>query len=349
MSHLCNLTGYGAATLPSMGRDGRDLAVAITAARYRLPRPTDSPEQSLALDNEQIAPPVGDVYAGAPGASGLRIEGQATFARPATDITVSGAARAPHDEPATRLRVTVSVGPCTQQALIVGDRTWEVGLSLRTLKMSSPQPFVSMPLDWERAFGGSVYDDTGQLVTNEPRNPVGRGLFRSVDAAAGQLVANLEDPRTPIHEVQDRPAPMGFAPVARWWQPRAGYAGTYDDSWQRERAPVWPEDFDDRFFCAAPANLQAMPHLRGGEPVYLEGLHRDGVMRFRLPAPRLIVRFRFNARDIRRLMVLDAVIIEPDSGHLTLIHRASAPAVPSITAHRETVIRHIEDWEDRVG
>jgi hypothetical protein len=142
---------------------------------------------------------------------------------------------------------------------------------------------------------------------------------------------------------------MGFGPVARWWQPRVGYAGTYDEGWQRDRAPVWPTDFDERFFCAAPASLQAMPHLRGGEPVYLEGLHRDGPVRFHLPALRMVVRFRFNGRDIRSAMVLDAVIVEPDSGHMTLIHRAAVAAVPTITAHRETVIRHVEHWEDLVA
>ena len=72
-------------------------------------------------------------------------------------------------------------------------------------------------------------------------------------------------------------------------------------------------------------------------------------MRFFLPAPRMVVRFRFNGRDIRRAMTLDAVTIEPNSGHVTLIHRAAAPVIPSMAAHRETVIRNIEAWEDRVA
>lgn len=349
MSFLCNLTGFGAVTLPSMGRDGRDLALAVTAARYRLPSPQDPADRPLVLDPEQQPPPLADKYAGAPDKSGLLLEGQTAFTRPATDITVFGHARALHDEPVTALSVKVNVDSCAQEALVTGDRIWDVGLFAGAIRMSSPEPFVTMPLVWERAFGGSVYDHEGRLVANEPRNPAGRGMFRNADAGIGQPVANVEDPAHLIQGPGDRPAPVGFGPVARWWSPRAGYAGTYDEKWIRERAPLWPENFDDRFFCAAPATLQARPHLNGGESVFLEGLHRDGPMRFRLPALRMVVRFRFNAHDVRRAMILDAVIIEPDSGHVTLIHRAAVPATPCMSAHRETVIRHIEAWEERVA
>ena len=243
----------------------------------------------------------------------------------------------------------MSVGQCAQQALIVGDRIWDVNLGLRALRMSSPQPFNAIPLIWERAFGGSVYDDGGKLIANEPRNPVGRGLFRNSEAALGQPLANIEDPQSRIQGPGNRPNPIGFGPVARWWQPRVAYAGTYDQTWQRDRAPMWPDDFDERFFCAAPTQLQASPRLQGGEAVYLEGLHRDGRIRFSLPAPRMVVRFRFNGRDVRRAMLMDGVIIEPDTGHVTLIHRAAAPITPNMSAFREAVIRNIERWEELVA
>jgi hypothetical protein len=339
---LFNLTGYGAATLPSMGRNGEDLVLAITAARFRLPHPTDPLEQPLELDPEQPDPPIADIYWGLPGKSGLRIEGQTAFTRPATDITVAGHARALHDELVSSLRVTVSVGTCTQQALVVGDRTWDGGIS-------PARPFNALPLAWERAFGGSVFAEDGKLLANEPRNPVGRGFSLGEERSGENFLPNIEDPRNPFKGLPHRPDPIGFGPVARWWQPRSGYVGTYNEAWIRERAPIWPEDFDERFFCAAPTPLQAVPHLRGGEPVFLEGFHRDGVMRFHLPALRMLARFRFNGNDVYRNMVMDAVIIEPDTGNVTLIHRATVPAVAGISAHRETAIRHIERWEELVA
>jgi hypothetical protein len=349
MSLLSNLTGYGAVTLPAMRKDGLDLIVAITAARFQLPSPADPPEQPLELAGEQSDPPLGDVYCGPAECSGLRLEGQATYYRPATDIIVAGHARALHDQPTTQLQVAVRVGNCMQQAIVTGDRVWETGVSGLATAASAPTPFIAMPLVWERAFGGSIRDESGKLLQREHRNPVGRGYYRDDWEALGRFLPNIEDPRSAVRHPRDRPDPVGFGPVARWWHPRAVFAGTYDESWVRERAPIWPSDFDERFFCAAPASLQVAPHLSGGEWVQLKGLHREGTVNFRLPAPRLVARFQFNGHDVRRAMTMDAVIIESDTAQVTLIHRAAVPAAPAITAHRETIVRHIERWEDAIA
>src|SRR5690349_7647310 len=127
--NLFNLTGYGAVCLPSMGRGGQDLAMAVTAVRFLLPHPGDSPQQPLQPAEHQPDPPIADVYCGPAGKSGLRTEGQTAFYRPATDIVVAGHARSLNDEPVTRLQVSVSVGNCLQRALVVGDRIWDAGMS----------------------------------------------------------------------------------------------------------------------------------------------------------------------------------------------------------------------------
>jgi hypothetical protein len=63
----------------------------------------------------------------------------------------------------------------------------------------------------------------------------------------------------------------------------------------------------------------------------------------------MLARFRFNGRDAYRNLVMDGVIIEPDTGHVTLIHRATVPAIPGIGAHRETAVRHVERWEEQLA
>jgi hypothetical protein len=183
----------------------------------------------------------------------------------------------------------------------------------------------------------------------EPRNPVGCGLETDPDAAIDGPVPNIEDPRQPITGLSDRPRPVGLTPVARNWQPRVGYAGTYDETWRRERAPLWPQDFDERFFCSAPSGLQAAQHLVGGEPVRLEGLHPEGTLHFRLPTLPFVARSRFTDRTVRTRPVLDGVVIDTDTLSLTMYFRASVPAPLGLLKHRETLLRLVEPWETAIG
>jgi hypothetical protein len=112
----------------------------------------------------------------------------------------------------------------------------------------------------------------------------------------------------------DRPAPAGFGVIASHWQPRVGFAGTYDDHWMKTRQPLLAEDMDDRWFQSAPADQQAPQFLRGGEPVVLLNLTPGGNLRFALPRLYLGFETRFydGSREIHKKRALHTVILEPD-------------------------------------
>jgi hypothetical protein len=239
--------------------------------------------------------------------------------------------------------VSIRVGRCAIDLRVSGDRTWRRAVTVG-ITPTSAEPFVTMPLIWERAFGGVAAGSTEQEPMFEPRNPSGCGFETDPNAAVGKPVPNIEDPRQPIRRVSDRPEPVGVGPVARHWQPRANYAGTYDEAWKRERAPLWPVNFDERFFCGAVPQLQASPHLTGGEAVHLHGLHPDGPIGFALPGVRMVARSRFVDRLVRTTPTLDGVLIETDTGRLTMYYRATI-AAPSFVKHRETLLRLVEPWE----
>jgi hypothetical protein len=99
---------------------------------------------------------------------------------------------------------------------------------------------------------------------------------------------------------------------------------------------LWPTDFDDRFFCGAPEYLQASPHLTGGEPVQLRGLHPAGPIVFTLPTLRLASRSRFIGRTVDAIPTLDGVLIDTNANRLTMYYRAAVPAPLSLIKHRET-------------
>ena len=339
MPHIENLTRFAATDLPSLDRDGRGLLLVCVSGRFELPSPGKAAAETVEPSENQPPPVFEDAYWGEPGKSSLKYEGQSCYFRPGTDIYMNGSAWAPLGRPAPVVPVNLRVGSCQQHLVAIGDRFWRRG-TLSGGHISSPEPFVSMPLVYERSFGGAVAAELW-----EPKNPVGRGLYRNSKEALDRPLPNIENPKDLIKDLTDHPAPMGVGPIARNWQPRLSYAGTYDEKWVKEDAPLWPKDLDERFFCAASPGLTSPKHLVGGEPVLLEGVAPDGGFRFALPQVRLVVKARFRKREERRLMTLDAVTLEPDEGTITLTWRAAISAHRALLEHEVTLIRELKPWE----
>jgi hypothetical protein len=346
MADFDNETPFAALALPSLDRQGVDVLLIIVAAHFELPDPGYG-ETRLHLAATQEPPSMVEEYVGEPGRSSIRRDGQSPYLKPATDIHVVGDACAPNDKPVTQMRVSVRVGPCAVDMRVYGDRVWERSAKLN-VRPSDPMPFLRMPLVWERAYGGVATSSTEERPVFEPRNPIGCGLETTAEDAIDKPVPNIEHPRQPLDSLADRPEPAGVGPIGRDWQPRVGYAGTYDDRWRRARAPLWPDDFDERFFCSAPSYLQASPHLTGGEAVQLQGLHPGGEIAFRLPALRLASLSRFLGHDEQRAPVLDGVSIDTSARRLTMYYRASVLAPLSLIKHRRTSLHLLRSGEDRI-
>src|SRR5262249_28789207 len=146
--------------------------------------------------------------------------------------------------------VALKVGWLEKIVRVFGDRVWTRTLGLYSI--STPRPFDRMPLVWERAFGGvdrSAENPADHVA--EPRNPVGRGLFRHVGGEPppsmdGAPLPNLEDPTSLVERPFDRPPPACFSWIAPSWAPRRKLAGTFDEAWKERRSPRLPADFDRR-------------------------------------------------------------------------------------------------------
>jgi hypothetical protein len=249
--------------------------------------------------------------------SSLRYAGEAHLCKPATDVILVGEAYAPRGRPAAEVDVHLRVGPIRKVVRVFGERTWRPGLA--GLKPSSPEPFTTMPLVYERAFGGA------HQALFEPRNPVGVGFRgkRTLREMEGTRVPNLEDPRALLQGPDDQPAPACFGSVAPSWEPRRSFAGTYDEAWKRTRAPYLPSDFSPRFFNAAAPDLVAKGHLRGGEPVEILNAAPEGLVRFDLPGcpveARVSIAGDLEVPELR----LETVLLEPAEGIVSLLYRGA--------------------------
>ncbi len=92
------------------------------------------------------------------------------------------------------------------------------------------------------------------------------------------------------------------------------FGGTYDDHWQKTRAPLLAADMDDRWFQCAPVDQQCPQGLSGGEPVILLNLSPRGRVQFVLPKIYLGFETRYydGSREIHKNRALHTVILEAD-------------------------------------
>ncbi len=345
MSLIENLTPFAHASTCAYGLDDRAYIVHCLAARFHLPPPGAPFGGPLTLA-EQRAPPMVDEHWGDPSVTSLRAPGQGIVARPGAEVYVVGSVFTWRLRETTMMDAHVRVGTCSRAIRVTGGRVWRRGAM--GLRPSPPEPFTSMPLRFERSFGGTLTNASGKVVAQEPRNPVGVGLAVTAADAIGAPLPNLEDQEDPITSWDRRVAPASLGPIPGSWQPRLGFAGTYDAAWVASRAPLWPRDSDMRFFRAAVPGLCAPSPFRGDEPVRIVGFAPEGTFEFSLPSFRVLAKHTYTDSETRRLLSCAGVLIDTDERTITLFWRAAAPLEQGIRRLLATVIRVVEPWEEHI-
>lgn len=270
------------------------------------------------LLDKQLPPVAADIYWTEPEKSSLKAASDFHLGKPSTDIIVTGLACAPEGKQTRQLDVSATVGQVRKTIRVLGDREWQNG------QITEPQPFQSMPLVYEKAFGG-LHEVDGDILSGELRNPVGTGYAgkRTQKDMNGMALPNLENPAQLIQQAGDMPDPVCFSYVSPAWRPRASFAGTYDDNWQKNRAPYLPDDFDKRFFNMAHPDLIYPGFLTGGEPVHISGMHPKGDLQFHIPQVRLASKVTVSNRIESPRFDMETVIIEPNQLQLSMVWKAA--------------------------
>lgn len=267
--------------------------------------------------------------------------------RPGTDVLLVGFAHPPRGAPVAASEVSVRVETGTRtlfkRVIVYGPRVWQAGL---TGVVPGPAARLDKtPLVYEHAWGGADESDPERPLVDW-RNPAGSGVARDRSRLVGRRAPSLEDPQAPIGS--DRPAPACFAPIPAAWQPRLSLAGTHDDAWHRERAPLRPRDFDPRHHCQAPSELWSEPPLVGDEPIEVLGATPEGAWRFRLPRYRPIFRVIGPAESRIVTTHLDTLLLRPEERRVELTWRAAVPAPRKLEAAPEIVLSSNDALPDAV-
>jgi hypothetical protein len=342
MLELRNRTPYTAAIVPGLDREGQDFATIVIKATFSLASASDHSPGQLPLAEEPMPIVWADEFYGEPDSSSMKYESDTSPARGGTDVVLVGNAYAPRGR-TERVDVHLQAGPISKTVRVFGDRRWSKTLGFR--RMSRPKPFEVMPLVYERAFGGSDLSHRKEKKhAFEKRNPVGTGFTTAGKSGHFDDLAlpNLEDPAQLISKPKDKPRPAGFGFVARHWEPRVSYVGTYDDAWMEQRCPLLPLDFDERHFRSAHPDLCAPAHFSGGEEVRVRNASRDGELRFAVPGLRFEAKASVQGEDQQLEPRIDTILIEPDEQRVAVTWKATLPCSRRFLLVEYVRIRELE-------
>jgi hypothetical protein len=260
-------------------RDGRPMIGLALKRTYRIGShggwdPVEPDEQEVIFDDEL------DYYEAEPPFVSPVAHGCDVFFREATDIVVQGAAYPPGKD-ARRVTIQFRLGQLKRDITVFGERRLERSAS-GALAFSEPEPFESMPIRYDRAYGGVDYAawmDHADLMEKTmpgqpygrvspfhyPRNPAGSGFVLSLGPydLADLMVPNLEyefDPITPERlalGTPDRwpgaPLPAGMDWVSGGWFPRNAYLGA-------AKIPIGLDRVAEQIHGWAAADLLAIPY-----------------------------------------------------------------------------------------
>ncbi len=316
MLQLYNHTPFEAQRGIKVDKHGGQIWVVVIKATYVL---EESGETRLADQQEPVC--LVPEYYGEPGRSSLKREEELVEAHPGTDVVVNGSAHAPGGRRTPSVDVAVEVAGLRKLLTVFGNRVWRpAGVAPRA---SSPEPFTTLRIVYERAYGGTL---PGRPPVGDARNPIGVGFATDKAQLENRPLPNVEDHRSRIESWKDRPPPAGLGAVAGSWSPRRELAGTFDAGWKRTQAPLWPEDFNPVFHRSAAPGLWSEQPLKGGEKMTTVGLTPSGTLRFRLPREALVVETRLRGERIQHHPPqLDRVIVDLDDRKVVMVWSTRMP------------------------
>lgn len=267
--------------------------------------------------------------------------------QPWFEVIVLGRAYVSNGSSSIATTVELSVDDRVRRIRVIGDRRWA---SQGRDVAGTPTEFTSMPLVWERAFGGrcAVHVDRSAVVdVFDPLNSLGRGfdprpqaeaLARLLRAPPGfpvvddpGLLANLEDPQAPL-------VPQCWATVPRGigvgMQELTGVDASLD--------PI-TRTMDRVALRAHPDWILAPP--RAPPVVRLSGMRADGgSLAFTVPRVRVTADGTFGGRRSTLGLRPETLVLLPEDNRFYVVYRAAFRLAKIHAVGRALRLRVDEGW-----
>ena len=284
-----------------------------------------------------------------PGDASLRLD-------PAFEVIMLGQAHASEGQATTEMKVSLGVGDEYRELDVSGDRQWRgegEGASL-----SAAEKFKSMPLTWDRAFGGTQQveiDREAYLDVSWPYNTMGKGFdhisqarelgvaFSSPDPyprfEAIRELPNIESPDERVQRWGDTPLPVCWATVPQ-------SSGLLLERFKRS----CESSGKDHVLLGAPEmNHRAHPDWvietpPAGASVRLDGACKAGRIDFRIPEMRVVAELK----DGRRVQKIElhprSMVLLPEEMRFYLTFKAVRNYESRDGETRKARIKVLKGW-----
>ncbi len=281
------------------------------------------------------------------------------------EVIALGRAHAPNGQPASSVKVQLTVGTVKRLLRVSGDRVWQgEGPQAR---ISDAVPFTTMPLTWEHAFGGrttALIDADSPVDLMHPLNPPGKGFdaaamarefCRAIAAPDGfpsvegqRRLPNIEDPDTLIIDWSDMPEPAGWATLPL-------------ESGMAAHRPIVAEVFarygDGLMDHVTDAVADLRPHMMlrahpawvidpppAGAVVELIGMTQGGRLAAPLPAWRVLADLAIGEAERPVELLPVTLVLLPEEERCYLVYRGAFTFVPHPGEERTARLRLAEGW-----
>jgi len=320
---VVNATHYPALGIPYVDPRGQRVVIAIAKATFEVNRSDKLVPAQEASPVRVADMPWDEMRVN----SSVKYPSDVCCAKRGVDVIVVGAAISP--QPVIRMDVLVRVGPLEAPLVVHGERFFVK--SARGMGIGPAARFETMPVVYERAYGGATTDSRRV----EERNPSGVGIAHRIEDLEDTPAPQIEHPAFPYHGPADEPVPMGYGATLPHWLPRRNYAGTFDDLWRQTRMPLIPADYDARFENVAHPALQLDGIVEPSAEISVLGMSKEGL--FRCETPNLNLMFHGIRNDSRTKVkpLVDTILIEPASNRVEFVYRAVFPMGRGRTSLRE--------------
>lgn len=279
---------------------------------------------------------------------------------PAFEVILLGQAHSENGRAAYETKVSLSVGDEYRELDVIGDRVWQgEGDNAR---LSDPEPFKSMPLTWEKAFGGTqqvLIDREAYLDVSWPYNSAGKGFDHISQARElGEAFScpeeypqfevvrelpNLEAPQERVRRWADTPLPVCWATVPQ-------SSGLLFERFKRS----CEKSGKDHVLLGAPEmNHRAHPDWvietpPAGALVRMQGLSENGPVDFRIPEMRVVVDLKYAGQLQKIELHPRSMVLLPEEMKFCLTFRGVTNYESTEGETRKARIKVLKGWQPQL-